>query len=165
MRIHSDEWRDRLTLLQNDHDAEIVVLKNEEDLLRDQVAELSKTKIDLEAKLETRQQVVLELQSQLSTVQCEVDELRAENERMSSDSETKLNETLNRRDLELMDMRNDLIRERERLENEKFVEVSRRLELECKNKELCENNAFLTEELQDVQKLYKDVSLFLFYRF
>ncbi|XP_043266915.1 hyaluronan mediated motility receptor-like [Venturia canescens] len=156
LKTVSDELRDRLTRLEKEHDVEIADLRNEEDILRDQVVELSKSKNDLETKLETRQQVILELQSQLSTVQCEVDELRAEYERMLRESETKLNEMSNLRDCEFIDLKNDLIREREQLEDEKFAECSQRLALEAKNKELRENNDFLTEELQDVQKLYKE---------
>lgn len=145
--------------LEDERENEIVSLTNVEETLRCEVSELKKARSDLEAKLETRQQVVMELQSQLSTLQCEVDELRAEYERLVCESEKKTNQLMDRHDRELFDMRHEFIRERECLQREKQNEIARRLELECENKERRETNSFLTEELQDVQNLYKDVSI------
>ena len=122
-----------------------------------EVNELNKLRSDLEYTLDTRQQVVLELQTQLSTLQCEVDELRAEYERLVVESKTNTNQLMDRHEVELMDMRKEFTCERECLQREKQAEIARRLELERENKEKSETNAFLTQELQDVQKLYKEV--------
>ncbi|XP_014470917.1 PREDICTED: hyaluronan mediated motility receptor-like isoform X2 [Dinoponera quadriceps] len=137
------------------HDTEIESLSEEKRQLDVCVMDLTQECSNLEAKLEKRQNVILRLQSQLSTLQCELDELKAEYEKLADESIKRISDLTDKHEKEIESLRDNFAKEREELliSNETLKSYVKE-----KVHEVEETNAFLTEELEDVQRLYKDVS-------
>ncbi|XP_029045310.1 paramyosin-like [Osmia bicornis bicornis] len=72
--------------LTEDHKNEMSLLAQEKSELNSRIHDLSEERDQLELKLQKRQSVVLQLQTQLSALECELDELHAEYEKLVEDS-------------------------------------------------------------------------------
>ena len=116
----------------------------------------------LELKLQKRQNVVLELQGQLSALQCELDELKGEYEKVVENFSKKVGDLRYKYEEETNKLKLDFGKEKMILVNENEFETSRRIEIEAKVKDIDEQNNFLRKELEDVQNLSKDVNIKIF---
>ncbi|KAG7204959.1 hypothetical protein KM043_005345 [Ampulex compressa] len=128
LRNEIEELTAKLQQLEEDHNLEVSLLEEEKSKLNLYINNLSHDYKSLEDRLEKRQNVILELQAQLSTLQCELDELKAEYEKLIVDSDKQV------------------------------FDITNKLEAESKAKKIDDTNTFLTQELQDVQRLYKDLT-------
>ncbi|XP_032668210.1 hyaluronan mediated motility receptor-like isoform X2 [Odontomachus brunneus] len=160
MRMTSLEVRiveliNTVKMVEHDRNTEIELLHTEKDLLDVRIADLTQEQSNLEAKLEKRQNVILRLQSQLSTLQCELDELKAEYEKLADDSIKRTSDLTDKHEKEIKCLQDHFAKEKEELliSNETLKSSA-----ETKLHEIEETNSFLTKELKDVQRLYKDVS-------
>lgn len=133
------------------HVDEINLLEQEKSQLNSCIYNLTDERDKLELKLQKRQNVILELQGQLSTLQCELDELKAEYEKIVENSSKEINDLKYKHEEEIDKLKIEF-------EKEKIFLVNKE-ESEIKIKDLNEENNFLKEELENVQKLYKDVSI------
>lgn len=133
------------------HVDEINLLEQEKSQLNSCICNLTDERDKLELKLQKRQNVILELQGQLSTLQCELDELKAEYEKIVENSSKEINDLKYKHEEEIDKLKIEF-------EKEKIFLVNKE-ESEIKIKDLNEENNFLKEELENVQKLYKDVSI------
>lgn len=140
------------------HEHEVNLLEQERSKLDSYVNDLTEERDKLELKLEKRQNVILELQAQLSALQCELDELKAEYEKLVEDTSKEMDELRYKHREEIDKLKTDFEKEKTILRDENECEVSRRIESEAKAKDMNEENNFLKEELEDVQRLYKDVN-------
>lgn len=100
----------------------------------------------LSMEIDKRRSELTETRLELSELQCQMDELFAEKETSVVECE-KLR-------VDLLALQQQLREKREELKHEQ----DKRLEFETKNKENCEINEFLSNELQECQVAYKDVS-------
>lgn len=143
-------------MVEHDRNTEIELLHTEKDLLDVRIADLTQERSNLEAKLEKRQNVILRLQSQLSTLQCELDELKAEYEKLADDSIKQTSDLTDKHEKEIKCLKDDFAKEKKEL-----LISNETLQLNAKTKlhEIEETNSFLTKELKDVQRLYKDVRI------
>lgn len=116
----------------------------------------------LELKLQKRQNVVLELQGQLSALQCELDELKGEYEKVVENFSKKVGDLRYKYEEETNKLKLDFGKEKMILVNENEFETSRRIEIEAKVKDIDEQNNFLRKELENVQNLSKDVNIKIF---
>lgn len=133
------------------HIDEINLLEQEKSQLNSCISNLTDERDKLELRLQTRQNVILELQGQLSTLQCELDELKAEYEKIIENSSKEINDLKYIHEEEIDKLKIEF-------EKEKIFLINKE-ESEIKIKNLNEENNFLKEELENVQKLYKDVSI------
>lgn len=149
----------KLNLIEEDRNTVIQSLESEKNQLKVYIVDLKNEQNNLKVKLDKRQHVVLELQAQLSTLQCELDEAKAEHEKLIKDSTNQMARLTNKYNEEMDKLKMDSSKEKDVLSNELELQKCSRLELGNKNKEITEDNAFLRKELDDVQRLYKDVRL------
>ena len=141
------------------HKREVDLLEQEKSKLNSYVDNLTNERDKLELKLQKRQDVILELQGQLSTLQCELDELKAEYEKVIETSSKQMDDLKYKYEKETDQLKLDFEKEKMILVNENQFEISRRIEIEAKVKDIDQQNNFLREELANVQKLSKDVSI------
>lgn len=149
-----------LKMVKHDRDTKIESLHKEKHLLDIRITDLTQEQSNLEIKLEKRQNVILRLQSQLSTLQCELDELKAEYEKLADDSIKRTSDLTDKHEKEIECLKDRFAKEKEELlaSNETF-----QLNAKAKLHEVEETNSFLTKELKDVQRLYKDVRIIYIY--
>lgn len=126
-------------------------MEQEKSQLNSCINNLTDERDKLELRLQKRQNVILELQGQLSTLQCELDELKAEYEKIVENSSKEINNLKYKHEEEIDKLKIEF-------QNEKIFLVNKE-ESEIKIKDLNEENNFFKEELENVQKLYKDVSV------
>lgn len=126
-------------------------MEQEKSQLNSCINNLTDERDKLELRLQKRQNVILELQGQLSTLQCELDELKAEYEKIVENSSKEINNLKYKHEEEINKLKIEF-------QNEKIFLVNKE-ESEIKIKDLNEENNFFKEELENVQKLYKDVSV------
>lgn len=126
-------------------------MEQEKSQLNSCINNLTDERDKLELRLQKRQNVILELQGQLSTLQCELDELKAEYEKIVENSSKEIKNLKYKHEEEIDKLKIEF-------ENEKIFLVNKE-ESEIKIKDLNEENNFFKEELENVQKLYKDVSI------
>lgn len=143
-------------MVKHNHDTEIGLLQKEKSQLDMCVVDLKQERSSLESKLEKRQNVILRLQSQLSTLQCELDELKAEYEKLADDSIIRTSDLTDTHEKEIANLRDYFAKEREEL---LIANETLKSDAETKVREVEDTNSFLTEELRDVQRLYKDVRM------
>lgn len=149
-------------MVSHDHDIEIELLQKDKCQLDMRAADLTQERSNLEAKLEKRQNVILRLQSQLSTLQCELDELKAEYEKLADDSIKRISDLTDKQEKEVQCLRDNFAKEKEDI---LIASETLKIDAEAMVHEIKETNSFLTEELKDVQRLYKDVRIvYLFAR-
>lgn len=141
-------------MIERDRATEIELLQKEKCQLDMCVADLTQERSNLEAKLEKRQNVILRLQSQLSTQQCELDELKAEYEKLADDSIKRISDLTDKHEKEIENLKGYFAKEREEL---LIANESLKFDAKTKVHEVEETNSFFKEELEDVQRLYKDV--------
>ncbi|CAK9797651.1 hypothetical protein ANTPLA_LOCUS1290 [Anthophora plagiata] len=148
----------KLEKVQADHKCEVDLLEEEKSKLNLCINNLTGERDKLEAKLEKRQNVILELQAQLSALQCELDELKAEYEKVIKDHSQEMDEERCKHYEEIQKLISKYKKEKEALQSDNEFEVSRRLEAEAKVKDVQETNNFLREKLEDVERLYTNVN-------
>lgn len=107
---------------------------------------------------EKYQNEVQELQARLSTIQCELDERRAEYEKLIQDS-SKQDELISKYREKIDELEHNFEKQKELLHSEKEDEISRRKEMQIRVKEFDKKNDFLQEQLEHVQRLYNDVNI------
>jgi len=143
-----------------DRDTEVELLQQEKCQLDIHISDLTQERFNLEAKLETRQNVILDLQAQLSALQCELDELKAEYEKLIDDSNKQMSDLTNGHEKEMQYLQNTFLVEKNELLTENETRKLLELKAEARANEIEETNSFLTQELKDLQRLYKDVRIF-----
>lgn len=158
MRI--EELLNTLKAIKHDHDTKIGLLQKEKSQLDVCVTNLTQERSNLESKLEIKQNVILELQAQLSALQCELDELKAEYEKLADDSIKRISDLTDKHEKEIQHLKNDFMKEKEKLLTESKIYKTCESEAKVKANEIEETNSFLVEELEDLQRLYKDVCIF-----
>lgn len=142
-----------------DRDTEIGLLRKEKCQLEVCVANSTQESSNLEAKLEKQQSIILELQAQLSALQCELDELKVEYEKLADNSVKRIADLTDNYEKEIERLKSDFITERNELLIEIETQKEHSLNTLVKRNEIEETNTFLTDELEDVQRLYKDVRM------
>lgn len=152
------ELVEKLEKVQADHKREVDLLVEEKSKFNSCINDLIDERDKLEAKLEKRQNVILELQAQLSALQCELDELKAEYEKLIKDHSQQIDEERCKHYEEIQKLISKYEKEKEALQSDNEFEVSRRLEAEAKVKDVQEANNFLREKLEDIERLYKNVN-------
>ncbi|XP_043527976.1 hyaluronan mediated motility receptor-like isoform X1 [Frieseomelitta varia] len=158
LEIQIEEQRTKLEEITMNHKREVDLLEQEKSKLNSYVDNLTNERDKLELKLQKRQDVILELQGQLSTLQCELDELKAEYEKVIETSSKQMDDLKYKYEKETDQLKLDFEKEKMILVNENQFEISRRIEIEAKVKDIDQQNNFLREELANVQKLSKDVN-------
>ncbi|KAK1138109.1 hypothetical protein K0M31_002594 [Melipona bicolor] len=158
LEIQIEEQRTKLEEITMNHKREVDLLEQEKSKLNSHVDNLTNERDKLELKLQKRQDVILELQGQLSTLQCELDELKAEYEKVIENSSKQMDDLKYKYEKETDQLKLDFEKEKMIFVNEKQFEISRRIEIEAKVKDIDQQNNFLREELANVQKLFKDVN-------
>jgi capsule polysaccharide export protein KpsE/RkpR len=146
-----------------DRNTELELLQQEKCRLDIHVNDLTQERFNLEAKLETRQSVILDLQAQLSALQCELDELKAEYEKLIDDSNKQISDLTNGHEKEMQHLQNAFLVEKNELLTENETRKLLELKAEARANDIEETNSFLTQELKDLQRLYKDVRIFFKY--
>lgn len=149
--------------MERDHDTEIGLLQKEKNQLDVCITDLIEERSNLESKLEIKQNVILELQAQLSALQCELDELKAEYEKLADDSIKRISDLADKHEKEIQHLKNDFLKEKKKLLTENEVYKTCESEAKAKANEMEETNSFLIEELKDLQRLYKDVCILHMY--
>ncbi|XP_011341570.2 hyaluronan mediated motility receptor isoform X1 [Ooceraea biroi] len=153
-----EELLNTLKKVECDRDTEIGLLQQEKCQLDIRVTDLTQERSNLEAKLETRQNVILDLQAQLSALQCELDELKAEYEKLVDNSNKQMSDLTDQHEKEMQHLRDIFLMEKNELLTENDTRKMLELRAETRANDIEETNSFLTEELEDLQRLYKDVS-------
>lgn len=143
--------------MKHDYDTEIGLLQKEKSQLDVCVTDLIQERSNFESKLEIKQNVILELQAQLSALQCELDELKAEYEKLADDSIKRISDLTDKHEKEIQHLKNDFLIEKKKLLMESETYKTCESEAKMKANEIEETNSFLIEELKDLQRLYKDV--------
>lgn len=146
--------------IKHDHDTEIILLQKEKSQVDIFVTDLTQERLNLEAKLEKKQNVILQLQTQLSALQCELEQLQVEYQKLVDDSTKRLSDLTEKHETGVACLKNNFLKEKEELLIENG---NNKLEMEERIIEVKETNSFLTIELRDVQRLYKDVRIFYIY--
>ncbi|XP_003394867.3 putative leucine-rich repeat-containing protein DDB_G0290503 isoform X6 [Bombus terrestris] len=158
LEIQIEELTIKLEEITVNHKYEVGLLEQEKAKLNSCVINLMEERDKLELKLQKRQNVVLELQGQLSALQCELDELKGEYEKVVENFSKKVGDLRYKYEEETNKLKLDFGKEKMILVNENEFETSRRIEIEAKVKDIDEQNNFLRKELEDVQNLSKDVN-------
>lgn len=146
--------------MKHDYDIKIGLLQKEKSQFDICIMDLTQERSNLESKLEIKQNVILELQAQLSALQCELDELKAEYEKLADDSIKRISDLIDKHEKEIQHLKNDFLKEKEKLVTENEICKTRESEATAKSNEIEETNSFLIKELKDIQRLYKDVCIF-----
>ncbi|XP_033203900.1 uncharacterized protein LOC117164733 isoform X5 [Bombus vancouverensis nearcticus] len=158
LEIQIEELTIKLEEITVSHKYEVGLLEQEKAKLNSCVINLMEERDKLELKLQKRQNVVLELQGQLSALQCELDELKGEYEKVVENFSKKVGDLRYKYEEETNKLKLDFGKEKMILINENEFEMSRRIEIEAKVKDIDEENNFLRKELENVQNLSKDVN-------
>ena len=158
LEIQIEELTIKLEEITVSHKYEVGLLEQEKAKLNSCVINLMEERDKLELKLQKRQNVVLELQGQLSALQCELDELKGEYEKVVENFSKKVGDLRYKYEEETNKLKLDFGKEKMILVNENEFETSRRIEIEAKVKDIDEQNNFLRKELENVQNLSKDVN-------
>ncbi|XP_050477449.1 hyaluronan mediated motility receptor-like isoform X6 [Bombus huntii] len=158
LEIQIEELTIKLEEITVSHKYEVGLLEQEKAKLNSCVINLMEERDKLELKLQKRQNVVLELQGQLSALQCELDELKGEYEKVVENFSKKVGDLRYKYEEETNKLKLDFGKEKMILINENEFEMSRRIEIEAKVKDLDEENNFLRKELENIQNLSKDVN-------
>ncbi|KAI4504568.1 hypothetical protein M0802_000118 [Mischocyttarus mexicanus] len=148
----------KLKTLEEERNKKIELLEKEKSQLILDVNDLTDNKCELEAKLGKRQNVILELQGQLSTLQCELDELKAEYDKAIEDSVIQTNKLVKSYKQKREESMDRFLKENENLKLQYDKTKITVVELQNNLEEITETNTFLQQELQDVKRLYRDVS-------
>ncbi|XP_070153196.1 putative leucine-rich repeat-containing protein DDB_G0290503 isoform X1 [Polyergus mexicanus] len=157
LEIRIEELLNTLKAIKHDHDTKIGLLQKEKSQLDVCVTNLTQEQSNLESKLEIKQNVILEIQAQLSALQCELDELKVEYEKLANDSIKRISDLTDKHEKEIQHLKNDFMKEKEKLLTESEIYKTCESEAKAKANEIEETNCFLVEELEDLQRLYKDV--------
>ncbi|XP_046624528.1 hyaluronan mediated motility receptor-like [Neodiprion virginianus] len=151
------EMKTKMQKVHEDFQMEISKMKDEECKLKTELINLAEIRNDLESKLQQRQHLVIQLQSQLSMLECELDECKAENENLAAES-VKWDTTLTaNHETEIKILREDFQREKDDLLNQyqserrEIVQLQDNLHFETTSKKCSE------EKLAKLQCLYSDV--------
>ncbi|XP_033317974.1 hyaluronan mediated motility receptor-like isoform X7 [Bombus bifarius] len=158
LEIQIEELTIKLEEITVSHKYEVGLLEQEKAKLNSCVINLMEERDKLELKLQKRQNVVLELQGQLSALQCELDEVKGEYEKVVENFSKKVGDLRYKYEEETNKLKLDFGKEKMILINENEFEMSRRIEIEAKVKDIDEENNFLRKELENVQNLSKDVN-------
>ncbi|KAK2583461.1 hypothetical protein KPH14_009431 [Odynerus spinipes] len=158
LEARNEELLSKVQILEEERDIQIELLEKEKSELMLRVNDLTDNRCHLENKLEKRQNVILELQAQLSALQCELDELRAEYDKLVEDSMKQTSDIVKNYNEEMETMRDMFNKEKEELIQQNELEKASKIVLETKIEDMTETNSFLQQELQDVQRLYRDLS-------
>ncbi|XP_033359084.1 hyaluronan mediated motility receptor-like isoform X6 [Bombus vosnesenskii] len=158
LEIQIEELTIKLEEITVSHKYEVGLLEQEKAKLNSCVINLMEERDKLELKLQKRQNVVLELQGQLSALQCELDELKGEYEKVVENFSKKVGDLRYKYEEETNKLKLNFGKEKMLLINENEFEMSRRIEIEAKVKDIDEENNFLRKELENVQNLSKDVN-------
>lgn len=142
-----------------DRDIEIGLLQREKCQLDSRFADLTEERFDLEAKLETRQNAILDLQTRLSALRCELDELKVEYEKLADDSNKQVSELADKHEKDMQRLRDAFQKEKDELLTENETRRMLELRAEARANDIEDTNSFLKEELEDLQRLYKDVRI------
>ncbi|KAH0956184.1 hypothetical protein HN011_002950 [Eciton burchellii] len=153
-----EELLNMLKEIECDRNTELELLQQEKCRLDIHVNDLTQERFNLEAKLETRQSVILDLQAQLSALQCELDELKAEYEKLIDDSNKQISDLTNGHEKEMQHLQNAFLVEKNELLTENETRKLLELKAEARANDIEETNSFLTQELKDLQRLYKDIT-------
>ncbi|OAD52380.1 Laminin subunit alpha-2 [Eufriesea mexicana] len=152
-----EELTTKLETITVSHKHEINLLEQEKTKLNSYISDLTDESDQLELKLQQRQNVIFELQAQLSTLQCELDELKAEYENLVENSSKQMDSVKYKYQEEIDKLKINFEEENIILVNENQLERSRRIEIEAKVKDVEGQNKFLVEGLVEVQELYNNV--------
>ncbi|XP_015191840.1 PREDICTED: hyaluronan mediated motility receptor-like [Polistes dominula] len=158
LEIRNEELLSKLKALEEERNIQIDLLEKEKLQLTLDVNDLTENKCELEAKLEKRQNVILELQGQLSTLQCELDELRAEYDKLVYDSTMETNQLVKEHNKEKETSIDWFLKENQKLEQEHEQTKMTVVKLETDLEKVTETNTCLQNELQDMKRLYTDVN-------
>ncbi|XP_071864189.1 uncharacterized protein isoform X6 [Bombus fervidus] len=158
LEIQIEELTIKLEEITVSYKYEVGLLEQEKAKLNSCVNDLMEERDKLELKLQKRQNVVLELQGQLSALQCELDELKGEYEKVVENFSKEVGDLRYKYEEETNKLKLDFEKEKMILINENEFEILRRIEIEAKVKDIDEQNNFLKKELENVQNLSKDVN-------
>ncbi|XP_047365312.1 hyaluronan mediated motility receptor-like isoform X2 [Vespa velutina] len=158
LETRNKELLSKLKTLEEERDIQIELLEKERSQLLLNISDLTDNKCDLENKLGKRQDVILELQGQLSTLQCELDELRAEYDKLLDDSMRQMNDLVKNYNVEKDTLKDTFVKEKKELQLQYDQTKMTVIVLQANLDDMADNNSFLQQELQDVQRLYRDVS-------
>lgn len=150
--------------MHEDFQAEINKTKTEESRLRKELNELADTRRDLDCKLQQRQHLVIQLQSQLSMLECELDECKAENENLVSEMKRQATSLSISHGEEIEKFRKELEAEKNELREERDSEIKENSQL--RDSVHAEYNAkkAAEEKLAKIQCEYSDVCLLFLYK-
>ncbi|XP_043505603.1 myosin-9-like isoform X2 [Polistes fuscatus] len=158
LETKSEELLSKLKAVEEERNIQIDLLEKEKLQFTLDVNDLTENKCELEVKLEKRQNVILELQGQLSALQCELDELRAEYDKLVDDSMMQKSELIQKHNKEKETSMNWFLKENQKLEQEHEKTKMTVVKLETDLEKVTETNTCLQHELQDMKRLYTDVN-------
>lgn len=145
--------------MERNRNIEIGLLQKEKCQLDVCIANLTQERSDLESKLEMRQNVILELQAQLSALECELNELKAEYEKLANDYINKVSDITDEHEKKIEHLKNDFLKEKEELLMQNKAYKARESEMKTKADKMEETNCSLTEELKNLQRFYENVCM------
>ncbi|XP_014616668.1 PREDICTED: hyaluronan mediated motility receptor-like isoform X2 [Polistes canadensis] len=158
LETKTEELLSKLKALEEERNIQIDLLEKEKLQCTLDVNDLTENKCELEAKLEKRQNVILELQGQLSALQCELDELRAEYDKLIDDSMMQKSQLVKKHNKEKETSMDWFLKEKQKLEQEHEKTKVTVVKLESDLEKVTETKTCLQHELQDMKRLYTDVS-------
>lgn len=139
-----------LEVEKHDRDTEIRLLQEDKYQLEFRIMDLNKEQSNLEDESEKK----------LSALQCELDELKAEYEKLADDSIKRISDLTDKHEKKIEHLKDVFLKEKEELVMENKTYKASESETKAKMNEMERKNFFLVEELRDVHIRYKDVGIF-----
>ncbi|XP_012264981.2 myosin-2 heavy chain, non muscle-like [Athalia rosae] len=151
------EMKAKMQKIHEDFQAEISKMKDEEYKLRIELTNLSEVREDLDVKLQQRHDLVIQLQSQLSMLECERDEYKAENENLASESDRHAMSLAASYGAEMDGLIKDFEQRKEKLTDELESERNEKSQLKDSLQIEIAAKKSLEEKLLKIECLYSDV--------
>lgn len=148
-----------LKTVERDRDIEIGLLQTEKCRLELCITDLTQERSNLEVKLEKKQNIILELQAQLSALQCELDELKTEYEKLADDSIKRISDLTDKHEKKIEHLKDVFLNEKKELITENEIYKARESKMSAEMSEMERRNSFLAEELKDFHTRYSDVGI------
>ncbi|XP_012229058.1 putative leucine-rich repeat-containing protein DDB_G0290503 isoform X2 [Linepithema humile] len=158
LETHIEELLNSLKTVERDRDTEIGLLQKEKCQLELCITDLTQERSNLEAKSEKKQNIILELQAQLSALQCELDELKTEYEKLADDSIKRISDLTDKHEKKIEHLKDVFLKEKKELVMENETYKARESEAKTKVNEMERRNSFLLQELKDFHIRYRDMS-------
>ncbi|KAL6252244.1 hypothetical protein P5V15_014785 [Pogonomyrmex californicus] len=155
---HIAELVNALKIVKHKLYIQIELLQKEKNQFDVCVANLTQERSHLESKLETRQNVILELQAQLSALQYELDELRAEYQKLTNNYMKQISDLTDKHKREIEHLKNDFVKEKEELLMQNEIYKTHESNMKTMVNKLEETNCSLVTDLKNLEKRHKDVT-------